>query len=111
MEMSALLALLVLGLSSVLAEPSETYQGTALGPEQRCQSMCLTVCDTPECVAVCGQKFCTSEDSAEATWLYVGVMGGVVVVLIVVLRLVLRKMVMPQPTHPSEETSRYYHSL
>ena len=95
----------------VLSSPSQTYQGSVLGYEQRCQSLCYTVCDTPDCVSTCALKFCVAEDSAALTWLYVGVMAAVVAVLAWVLRLVLLKMVTPRGDGEDEDRSRYYNSL
>jgi len=104
-----LILLLLLPLAS--CTPSEAYQGSVLGFEQRCQSLCYTVCDTPDCLSACMVKFCVAEDSAGLTWLYIGVMAAVVAVLAWVLRFVLQKMVTPRGDGEDESRSRYYHSL
>lgn len=98
-------------LPCVLSTPSHTYQGSVLGYEQRCQSLCYTVCDTPDCVSTCTLKFCVAEDTAGLTWLYVGVMMAVVAVLAWVLRLVLLKMVAQRGDGEEEDRTRYYNSL
>lgn len=95
----------------VVLATTRTYQGTVLGHDQRCQSLCLTVCDTAECISTCNERFCAFEESAESTWVYVAVMLAVVAVLALALRWVLRKMLVGREMGGEEQTARFYHSL
>ena len=96
-------------LQVVLSTTTRTYQGSVLGHDQRCQSLCLTVCDTADCISTCNERFCAFEPSAESTWLDVGVMLAVVAVLALALRWILRKMT--AEVGGEEQTARFYHSL
>lgn len=106
-----LTAYFLLLLPAVFSTSTHTYQGTVLGHDERCQSLCLTVCDSADCVAACNAKFCVFEESEESVWMYAGVMLVVVGVMALVLRWVLRKMMAQREMGMDEESPRYYHSL
>ena len=99
------------GLGEKGTEGVALYQGHVLGNENRCESICANLCDSPDCLSVCHSKFCSETESTTSSWTFLVLMVLVVGVMAAVLRLVFQKMIERRDDSGDLEASRYYHSL
>lgn len=97
-------------LPTLESAPAFLQQGI-FGSNSHCEAVCSNVCDNPDCLQTCAERFCLHSQDSDIPWTYLVLALVVLAVLTAVVKLVLGKVQQGGRRMEEGEAARYYHSL